>query len=186
MNKVLLLTAALLVVTSASAETTTTAGNSGTVGTAGCVFSSNTAGAMTRANVTGNAGLSATWRITTPARVTVTSRDRSNIRVTSDNKLLKNNGDETGLLAVVNYRGTGTGVVASTYTTTATGTTSSILETSMALTGNTKAGATVTTVAMGGTAMMTRGQGAGRFDAALDFIDNNTVYKIAHVVTCSQ
>ena len=186
MNKSIAFSAALLAATSASAETSTMSGNSGTVGTAGCVFSSNTAGEMARANVSGNPTLSATWRITTPSRVTVTSRDRSNIRVTSDNKLLAANGNDTGLVAIVNYTGTGTNVVASTFTTNGTGTTAAVQPTSMALTGNTKSGATVTTVAMGGTALMTRGNGGGRFQAALDFIDNDTVYKINHVVTCSQ
>lgn len=164
---------ALTIATTASASWNNTGdvrwnGNTGNLHADGCSFKNQTNGTMTLDADTGK------WTTTVAASIKVKSKNKNNIKVTSDNKLRKT-GSELGT-ATVNYNGGG---VASAIVTNNASAVKNINNSAIQLGNANKTGATVTTFTIGGTAQM------ADLDDLAD-IDNNQAVYINHTVTCLQ
>jgi hypothetical protein len=168
---------ALTIATSASAWNPNNAvqwsGNSGTLHADGCSYKDQTNGTMTLNKTTGK------WTTTKAAEITVKSKNRNNIKVTSDNKLKTTVGNMSYVVdtATVNYNGGG---IASSITTNNSGAVKNVNDNVLNLDSANKAsGVTKSTFVIGGTAQMSD------LDK-LDDLDNNQSVWISHTVTCIQ
>tara|TARA_R110000744_G_scaffold123316_1_gene228538 strand:+ start:117 stop:689 length:573 start_codon:yes stop_codon:yes gene_type:complete len=175
----------IVAASSVSANTQTWSGNSGTVGADGCTFTNrtgNNTGQMSRSTVTGEENI---WKTTRKGNITVHARGQSSVAVTSDNKLYTNAGVEVNnIVATFNYNGqTGNqaSIIQKRGAAVATKTNTSLAVTNLAAV----QGASQINFLMGGTVTMTT-NGALNGQSALDGLNNNTVYKVIHTVTCTQ
>jgi hypothetical protein len=172
--------AIISVASSASAQETNTMrwdGATGTIGADGCTFVNRQQGVM----ALGTGDLATTWTTTRAASVSVRSRGRSSITVTSDNVLRAADGSPTNLEAVVNYTGS---------TIDRRNGTASVTATELSLTGINSNLNVLSRFNMNGTAPMRIANGgvnggAGD-DNLLNWLANNSTYHINHTVTCTQ
>lgn len=150
-------------------NTTTWDGNTGALHNDGCAFKNQSAGAMTLNPETG------VWTTTTAATIKVKSKNKNNIKVTSDGVLRKTGGELAD--TTVNYIGGG---VMSNIQTNNSAAVKNTNTNEIALgSANRASGVTITTFTIGGIATM-----ANLDD--LNDIDNNQEVFIKHTVTCTQ
>lgn len=183
--KTALIATALMTATSASANTQTWSGNSGTVGTDGCTFTNRSGantGQMDRSTVAGEEHI---WKTTRKGNITVHARGQSSVTVTSDNKLYTDAGVEVNnIVATFNYNGqTGNqaSIIQKRGAAIATKTNTSLAVTNLAAV----QGTSQINFLTGGTVTMTT-NGELNGQNALDGLNNDTVYKVIHTVSCVQ
>lgn len=185
-NLIKLTTIALvLTATSASANTQSWVGNSGSVGSVGCVFSNRTGnniGAMTRSSVTGEDHI---WKTTRRGAITVIARGQSTVTLTSDNKLFTAEGVEVeGIVATFNYNGL-SGDQASIIQRRGAST-PAVNDQSLVVSNLGRVqGASRINFFTGGTVTMTA-NGSLNGQSTLSGLSSDTVYKVIHTVTCVQ
>ena len=178
--------ALVLTATSASANTQVWEGLSGEIEEDGCRFTNQggtNVGQMARSEVVGEENI---WKTTRRAGITVHARGQSRVTFTSNNTLYTRNGDAVpDIIATFNYNGQVGGDQGSVIqrrgsSNTATNDTSLVVSNLGVVEGSSQinffAGGTVT--------MTSTGQLTGQ--SPLDALENNGLYRVVHVVTCTQ
>ena len=176
--KNLLIVASLIAVlasTAATANTSTWSGTSGTVAADGCTFFGITAGGLARTGTV--------WATTTVGTISVRSRGQAKVYVESDNILRDNAGEVVvpQITATVDY--TTGGALSRIFKRSGT---ESITSTRMEVDSLTTDGAALTIFNMGGNATMTSANGGPGDNNPLNWLTNDTTYKISHTATCEQ
>ena len=181
--KNLLITSALIISTASAASAfnqendVSWSGDSLLVEANGCKYGGQDAGAIARNDLV--------WSTTKAATIQVRTRGDTTLRVESDNVLRDADGADTGVVATVDYLArTGLDDVTEALSRTGTAAVTSTAATVSNITGPLS---NLHVFYLRGTATMTKAaDGDLGGDDPINFLANNTQYKINHIVTCTQ
>ena len=181
--KNLLITSALIISTASAASAfnqdndVSWSGDSLLVEANGCKYGGQDAGAIARNDLV--------WSTTKAATIQVRTRGDTTLRVESDNVLRNADGTDTGVVATVDYLAR-TGLDDVTEALSRTGT-AAVTSTAAVISDITGPLSNLHVFYLRGTATMTKAaDGDLGGDDPINFLANNTQYKINHIVTCTQ